>query len=160
MMCPDSSRLFLGQIILSSIRHMALECFHLRDWFLWLWSNIKYGDSLVLCQFHCLSFRFHVWICSLARLGSVVLAVHDGSDVFLEIGKLTKYSGLVVVPSISFILFAISWFILRLIIFPFVLIRSARYVLRLNHFYFLMQFLLQLAIQSSLRCGLKWYLYK
>jgi hypothetical protein len=57
-----------------------------------------------------------------------VLAVHDASDIFLEVGKLTKYSGLEVVPSISFILFAISWFILRLIIFPFVVIRSTRYM--------------------------------
>lgn len=83
-----------------------------------------------------------------------MLAVHDGSDVFLEIGKLTKYSGLVVVPSISFILFAISWFILRLIIFPFVLIRSARYVLRLNHFLF-SHAVLAATCYTSLRCGLK-----
>jgi hypothetical protein len=54
------------------------------------------------------------------------LAVHDASDVFLEIGKLTKYSGLVVIPSIAFVLFAISWVILRLIIFPLVIIRSTR----------------------------------
>lgn len=66
---------------------------------------------------------------SLARFGSMVLAVHDASDVFLEVGKLTKYSGLVVIPSVSFIMFAISWFVLRLVIFPFVLIRSSRYVL-------------------------------
>ena len=63
----------------------------------------------------------------LARIGSVVFAVHDASDIFLEVGKLTKYSGLEVIPSISFILFAISWFILRLIIFP-IVIRSARYI--------------------------------
>lgn len=37
----------------------------------------------------------------------MILAVHDASDVFLEIGKLTKYSVLEIVPSISFILFAI-----------------------------------------------------
>lgn len=74
-----------------------------------------------------------VWDCALvgsvARFGSMVLAVHDASDVFLEVGKLTKYSGLVVIPSVSFIMFAISWFVLRLVIFPFVLIRSSRYVL-------------------------------
>ncbi|KAG0579800.1 hypothetical protein KC19_4G124100 [Ceratodon purpureus] len=67
------------------------------------------------------------YLAKLARVGSVILAVHDASDVFLEIGKLTKYSGLEVVPSISFILFAISWVILRLIIFPFVILRSTSY---------------------------------
>lgn len=67
------------------------------------------------------------YLAKLARVGSVVLAVHDASDVFLEIGKMTKYSGLEIIPSISFLLFAISWLVLRLIIFPFMIIRSTSY---------------------------------
>lgn len=68
---------------------------------------------------------------SLQRAGSVILAVHDASDVFLEIGKLTKYSGLDYVPEIAFGLFAISWVLLRLLYFPIVLIRSTTYVSQL-----------------------------
>lgn len=60
-------------------------------------------------------------------MGSVVLAVHDASDVFLEVGKLTKYGGYEIIPSIAFVGFAISWILLRLIIFPFWVIRSTRY---------------------------------
>ncbi|CAM6105194.1 unnamed protein product [Calypogeia fissa] len=67
------------------------------------------------------------YLARFARVGSVVLAVHDGSDVFLEVGKLTKYSGYEIIPSISFVLFAISWVILRLLIFPFWVIRSTSY---------------------------------
>jgi hypothetical protein len=58
-----------------------------------------------------------------------VLALHDASDVFLEIGKLTKYCGSEIVPSISFLIFALSWLILRLIYFPFFIIWSTRYVI-------------------------------
>ncbi|XP_059644960.1 ceramide synthase 1 LOH3-like [Cornus florida] len=58
------------------------------------------------------------YIFRFARVGSVVLALHDASDVFLEIGKMSKYSGAETVTSISFLLFALSWIVLRLIIFP------------------------------------------
>jgi len=64
-----------------------------------------------------------------SRAGSMVLALHDASDVFLEIGKLTKYCGSEIVPSISFLIFALSWLILRLIYFPFFIIWSTRYVI-------------------------------
>jgi hypothetical protein len=67
------------------------------------------------------------YLARFARVGSVVLAIHDASDVFLEIGKLTKYYGLEIVPSIAFVLFALQWVLLRLIYFPFHVIWSTRY---------------------------------
>jgi ceramide synthetase len=67
------------------------------------------------------------YIVNLQRAGSVILAVHDASDVFLEVGKLTKYSGLDYVPEIAFGLFAVSWILLRLLYFPVVLVRSTTY---------------------------------
>jgi TM2 domain-containing membrane protein YozV len=51
--------------------------------------------------------------------------------VFLEIGKLTKYYGWEIVPSIVFVIFAISWVVLRLIYFPLHVIWSTRYVFAL-----------------------------
>lgn len=62
-----------------------------------------------------------------ARVGSIVLALHDASDVFLEVGKMFKYSGSNIVPSISFILFVISWIVLRLIYYPFWILWSTSY---------------------------------
>jgi len=62
-----------------------------------------------------------------SRVGSVVLAIHDASDVLLEISKMFKYSGSTMIPSILFILFAISWIVLRLIYFPFWIIWSTSY---------------------------------
>ncbi|CAM6040363.1 unnamed protein product [Sphagnum compactum] len=67
------------------------------------------------------------YLARFARVGSVVLAIHDASDVFLEVGKLTKYYGLEIVPSIAFVLFALQWVLLRLIYFPFHVIWSTSY---------------------------------
>jgi len=61
-----------------------------------------------------------------ARVGSVILALHDGSDVFLEVGKMSKYSGFEKIASVSFALFVLSWTVLRLIYYPFRILRSTR----------------------------------
>eukprot|EP01018_Ginkgo_biloba_P002348 Gb_35987 [translate_table: standard] len=61
-----------------------------------------------------------------ARVGSVVLAIHDATDVFLEFSKMIKYTGSDLIPSISFIVFLISWVVLRLIYYPFWILRSTR----------------------------------
>uniref|UniRef100_A0A7N1A643 TLC domain-containing protein n=1 Tax=Kalanchoe fedtschenkoi TaxID=63787 RepID=A0A7N1A643_KALFE len=62
-----------------------------------------------------------------ARVGSVVLALHDASDIFIEVGKMSKYSGAEAVASVSFVLFVISWVILRLIYYPFWILWSTSY---------------------------------
>jgi len=67
------------------------------------------------------------YLARFARVGSVVLAIHDASDVFLEIAKLSKYTGSEVIPSIMFLVFALSWVVLRLIYFPSYVIRSTSY---------------------------------
>ncbi|KAF3784933.1 longevity assurance-like protein 3 [Nymphaea thermarum] len=67
----------------------------------------------------------YIW--RFARVGSVVLALHDASDVFLEIGKMSKYTGAEAIASFSFILFSLSWIILRLVYYPLWIIRSTSY---------------------------------
>ncbi|EPS64259.1 hypothetical protein M569_10523, partial [Genlisea aurea] len=62
-----------------------------------------------------------------ARVGSVVLALHDASDVFLEVGKMSKYSGYEALASFSFVLFVLSWVVLRLIYYPFWILWSTSY---------------------------------
>ncbi|KAG6518645.1 hypothetical protein ZIOFF_022125 [Zingiber officinale] len=60
------------------------------------------------------------------RIGTIILALHDTSDVFMESAKLFKYSGMEMAASFLFGLFAVSWFLLRLIYFPFWIIKSSR----------------------------------
>ncbi|XP_058112377.1 ceramide synthase 1 LOH3 isoform X2 [Magnolia sinica] len=67
------------------------------------------------------------YVLRFARVGSIVLALHDGSDVFLEVGKMSKYSGYEGIASVSFILFVTSWVILRLTYYPFWILRSTSY---------------------------------
>lgn len=72
------------------------------------------------------------YIFRFARVGSIVLAIHDASDVLLEIGKMSKYSGAETMASIAFILFVFSWVILRLIYYPFWILWSTSYEVLLN----------------------------
>ncbi|KAJ9547111.1 hypothetical protein OSB04_019654 [Centaurea solstitialis] len=62
-----------------------------------------------------------------ARVGSVVLALHDASDVFLEVGKISKYSGAEALASFSFILFVLSWVVFHLVYYPFWILWSTSY---------------------------------
>ncbi|KAK2380576.1 Ceramide synthase loh2 [Trifolium repens] len=64
------------------------------------------------------------YLTSFFRIGSIILALHDASDVFLEAAKVFKYSGREFCASVFFAFFAISWLILRLIFFPFWVIRA------------------------------------
>ncbi|GMJ04577.1 LAG1 longevity assurance homolog 3, LAG One Homologue 3 [Hibiscus trionum] len=67
------------------------------------------------------------YIFRFGRVGSVVLAIHDASDVFLEIGKMSKYSGAETLASSAFLLFVLSWVLLRLIYYPFWILWSTSY---------------------------------
>ncbi|KAG6759716.1 hypothetical protein POTOM_036203 [Populus tomentosa] len=66
------------------------------------------------------------YILRFGRVGSIVLAIHDASDVFLEVGKMSKYSGAEGIASFAFILFVLSWILLRLIYYPFWVLWSTR----------------------------------
>ncbi|XP_074309517.1 ceramide synthase 1 LOH3-like [Silene latifolia] len=67
------------------------------------------------------------YISRFSRVGSVVLAIHDANDVFLEVAKMATYSGAEKIANISFILFAISWVVLRLTYYPFWILWSTSY---------------------------------
>ncbi|KAG8364260.1 hypothetical protein BUALT_Bualt19G0109700 [Buddleja alternifolia] len=73
------------------------------------------------------------------RIGAIILALHDASDVFMEAAKVFKYSGKELGASVCFGFFALSWLVLRLIFFPFWVIRSTSYdlceVLKLSELY-------------------------
>ncbi|XP_019421413.1 PREDICTED: LAG1 longevity assurance homolog 2-like [Lupinus angustifolius] len=64
------------------------------------------------------------YLTSFFRIGSIILALHDASDVFLEAAKVFKYSGREFGASVFFGFFAVSWLVLRLIFFPFWVIRA------------------------------------
>ncbi|XP_044354602.1 ASC1-like protein [Triticum aestivum] len=67
------------------------------------------------------------YICRLSRAGSVILAIHDASDIFVEIGKMAKYSSCEWLAAVAFLFFVASWILLRLIIFPLWILGSTSY---------------------------------
>lgn len=67
------------------------------------------------------------YLSSFFRIGSIILALHDASDVFLEAAKVFKYSEKELGASVFFGLFAISWLVLRLVFFPFWVIKTSSY---------------------------------
>ncbi|XP_048128911.1 ceramide synthase LOH2-like isoform X2 [Rhodamnia argentea] len=73
------------------------------------------------------------------RIGSIILALHDASDVLMEAAKVFKYSEKEFRASLCFALFALSWLVLRLIFFPFWVIKASSYHVRevvpLSEFY-------------------------
>ncbi|CAL0312122.1 unnamed protein product [Lupinus luteus] len=64
------------------------------------------------------------YLTSFFRIGAIILALHDASDVFMEAAKVFKYSGREFGASLCFGFFAVSWLLLRLIFFPFWVIRA------------------------------------
>ncbi|KAI4897948.1 hypothetical protein NFI96_019835 [Prochilodus magdalenae] len=62
------------------------------------------------------------WCANYIRIGTLVMLVHDASDVLLESGKMFNYAGWERTCNIIFVLFTIVFMVTRLVIFPFWLI--------------------------------------
>ncbi|EOA39160.1 hypothetical protein CARUB_v10012109mg [Capsella rubella] len=95
---------------------------------LFFWETRRSDFKVMLVHHIVTSFLIILsYVFRFARIGSVILALHDISDVFLEMGKMCKYSGAETMTSVSFILFFLSWTVLRLIYYPFWILWSTSY---------------------------------
>jgi ceramide synthetase len=66
------------------------------------------------------------WIVNFVRVGTLICIFHDICDVFLEFGKLIRYSKRYIwLRNVVFVIFLISWIVCRLIYFSIILVRSA-----------------------------------
>jgi len=125
-----------GQI---SIFYDRLECSFMSAFFLWLQTFFRLlyqvwnldnrncrTDTKILDRNWEITYTCCIY--SFFRIGSIILALHDASDVFMEAAKVFKYSGREFGASVCFGFFAVSWLILRLIFFPFWVIKATRFV--------------------------------
>jgi TLC domain len=62
--------------------------------------------------------------CRYIRVGSIVMVLHDPSDIFLEAAKLLNYVGAETASVSCFAGLILSWLVLRLTLLPFWVIRS------------------------------------
>ena len=53
-----------------------------------------------------------------ARVGSVIMLLHDPSDIFLEGAKMCNYAGWERPSVVLFVLLLVTWFALRLVVLP------------------------------------------
>ena len=67
--------------------------------------------------------------CSYLRVGSVIMLLHDASDILMELAKMMQYLKAETASVVTFAAFMISWVVLRLGILPFIIIPSAWYVI-------------------------------
>ncbi|XP_068457662.1 ceramide synthase 2 [Clinocottus analis] len=73
------------------------------------------------------------WCVNYIRIGTLVMIVHDASDVLLESAKLFNYAKCERTCKSLFVLFALVFMVTRLVIFPFWLIHST-WVYPLQHY--------------------------
>jgi len=59
------------------------------------------------------------YLANYTRMGSLIVVLHDGVDFWLELAKIAKYAKLQRICDSAFIIFALVWFVTRLVIFPF-----------------------------------------
>ncbi|KAA0715186.1 Ceramide synthase 2 [Triplophysa tibetana] len=73
------------------------------------------------------------WCANYIRIGTLVMLVHDTSDVLLESAKMFNYAGWKSTCNSIFVFFALVFMVTRLVIFPFWLIHCT-WVSPLDHF--------------------------
>ena len=78
------------------------------------------SDFVVMCVHHCITITLILtgYILRHFKYGIVVGVCHDMTDIFLEGSKIINYLIGEPLSLISFLMFAISFFISRLVIYP------------------------------------------
>eukprot|EP00879_Flechtneria_rotunda_P008442 GHRR01008843.1.p1 GENE.GHRR01008843.1~~GHRR01008843.1.p1 ORF type:complete len:313 (+),score=32.93 GHRR01008843.1:184-1122(+) len=69
-----------------------------------------------------LGLMYYSWYANFTRTGVIVMLLHDISDIFLEAAKLARYAKRDNLARNLFIVFALSWVILRVIIYPYIIV--------------------------------------
>uniref|UniRef100_F7CKQ0 Ceramide synthase 4-like n=1 Tax=Monodelphis domestica TaxID=13616 RepID=F7CKQ0_MONDO len=67
------------------------------------------------------------------RIGTLVIFIHDVADIFLEAGKVLHYAQWKQSCDMIFIIFSMTFFITRLIVFPYKVLYSTYYSSMVNH---------------------------
>ncbi|XP_060611650.2 ceramide synthase 3 isoform X2 [Anolis sagrei] len=81
----------------------------------------------VVHHFAALGLMFCSWSANYIRLGTLVMIVHDFADIWLEAAKMFNYARWENTCSVLFVIFSIAFFITRLILFPFWILRATLY---------------------------------
>ncbi|XP_077985242.1 ceramide synthase 6-like [Glandiceps talaboti] len=94
--------------------------------------DVKRKDFLEMFVHHVVSTMLIIfsWTVNFLRIGAIVLVIHDCSDVFLEAAKMANYAKSQKLCDSLFMLFAVLFFITRLIIYPCHVLKSVAFEIR------------------------------
>eukprot|EP01134_Creolimax_fragrantissima_P003877 CFRG3877T1 len=83
------------------------------------WDNKRKDFAeLVIHHLATVALVFFSWYTNYWKVGTIVMVIHDAADVFLEVAKTFNYAGFQDVANHGFTLFAIVFFVTRLVLFP------------------------------------------
>lgn len=85
-----------------------------------LFEEVRRKDWMesLLHHFVTLGLMYYSWYANFTRAGIIVMLLHDISDIFLEAAKLARYAERESWATGLFATFALSWVILRVILYP------------------------------------------
>ncbi|XP_044071409.1 ceramide synthase 5 isoform X3 [Siniperca chuatsi] len=91
--------------------------------------DIKRKDFLIMFIHHLatVSLISFSYVNNMARVGSLVMCVHDASDFLLEAAKLANYAKYQRLCDFLFIVFSVAFFITRLVIYPIWVLNSTMF---------------------------------
>eukprot|EP00878_Enallax_costatus_P020493 GHUV01021669.1.p1 GENE.GHUV01021669.1~~GHUV01021669.1.p1 ORF type:complete len:247 (+),score=26.86 GHUV01021669.1:389-1129(+) len=89
-----------------------------------LFEEVRRKDWLESLVHHVvtLGLMYYSWYGNLTRPGVIIMLLHDISDIFLEAAKLARYADRQDLATWLFATFALSWVILRVILFPIMIV--------------------------------------
>uniref|UniRef100_A0A8D3AEE1 Ceramide synthase 5 n=1 Tax=Scophthalmus maximus TaxID=52904 RepID=A0A8D3AEE1_SCOMX len=89
-------------------------------------TDIKRKDFMIMLVHHLATIILITfsYANNMLRAGTLVMCVHDASDIFLEAAKLANYAKYQRLCDGLFVLFSMSFFVTRLVIYPFWIVRS------------------------------------
>lgn len=92
-------------------------------------TDIKRKDFLIMFVHHLatVSLISFSYVNNMARVGSLVMCVHDASDFLLEAAKQANYAKYQRLCDFLFIVFSVAFFITRLVIFPIWVLNSTMF---------------------------------
>jgi hypothetical protein len=88
--------------------------------------DIKRKDfvEMTIHHFATISLMSMSWSANMVRVGTLVLVVHDATDYILEFAKLTKYCRYSKLCDVLFVVFAVTFFVTRIVIYPYWILYS------------------------------------
>jgi len=107
---------YMAQLAFYFYTSLSLVCFDVKrkDYYALL---IHHVVTIVLIYFS--------WHFGYVRVGTIVFICMDIVDVFLESAKFTNYLKLHPLPNVFFTLMVLTWLFFRLLLFPYLVVRSA-----------------------------------